>query len=210
MPRDKGTRVSGSGTGGNRRTHRFVPARVRGEGARGRLRLSERARRRVVIEHDDRLFHLGDVLELHQRTDVRVVFDLHHHRVHPAPGLEDPADALAAAYRTWPENVRPKAHLSSPRTEFRVVRRKRPGERKATESLVSPRFEQHADFVPPWELSALLAAAPGPLDVMLEAKAKDLAVLTLRAQVWRLDPRLAESEQHGRPEDAVPSNAEGL
>jgi UV DNA damage endonuclease len=152
-------------------------------------RLSEPARRRVVVEHDERLFDLADVLELHRRVGVRVVFDLHHHRLNPAPGLEDPADALAAAYATWPADVRPKAHLSSPRTDL-----PEPG---VNGRLRLPRLDRHADVVPPWELAQLLAAAPGPLDVMLEAKAKDLAVLALRAQLERLDPGLAAAEERG-------------
>lgn len=157
--------------------------------ARAWERLSEPARLRVAVEHDERLFDLADVLELHRRLGVRVVFDLHHHRLNPASDLEDPRDALAAAYATWPSDVRPKAHLSGPRTDL--------PEQGANGRLRLPRLDRHADVVPPWELAALLAAAPGPLDVMLEAKAKDLAVLSLRAQLERLDPELAVAEERG-------------
>jgi UV DNA damage endonuclease len=126
--------------------------------ARSFGRLSERAQRRVVVEHDERSFSLADVLRLHELTGVRVVYDLHHDRCNPSPGL-----GLADAYATWPSHVRPKAHLSSPRL-----------------ALPLPRLDAHADFVAPWDLRALLDASPGPLDVMVEAKAKDLAVLRLR------------------------------
>ena len=138
--------------------------------------LSERARSRVVVEHDERCFDLAAVLSLHERTGVRVVFDLHHHRCNPAAGLEDAGTAMAAALDTWPADVRPKVHLSSPRTEFRSVGgRRRP-----------PLLDQHADFVSPWDLVALLDAADRPLDVMVEAKAKDLAVLAVRGWLDRL------------------------
>ena len=138
--------------------------------------LSERARSRLVVEHDERCFDLSDVLALHERTGVRVVFDLHHHRCNPASGLEDVRTALAAALDTWPAGVRPKVHLSSPRTEFRSVGgRKRP-----------PLLDQHADFLSPWDLVTLLDAADRPLDVMVEAKAKDLAVLAVRRSLERL------------------------
>jgi len=172
-------------------------------------RLSERARARLVVENDERLFHVGDVLELHRRTGVRVVFDIHHHRLNQAPGLEAPAEALAAAYATWPAGVRPKAHLSAPRTELRLVKRRRPGERRAREVLAPPRLDQHADYVPPWELTALVRAAPGPLDVMVEAKAKDLAVLALRDQVARFDGEVALAEEYGSPGVALPSAGTG-
>ena len=130
----------------------------------------------MVVEHDERCFDLSDVLALHERTGVRVVFDLHHHRCNPASGLEDVRTALAAALDTWPSGLRPKVHLSSPRTEFRsVAGRKRP-----------PLLDQHADFLSPWDLVTLLDAADRPLDVMVEAKAKDLAVLAVRRSLERL------------------------
>jgi UV DNA damage endonuclease len=154
-------------------------------GAYGRL--SERARRRVAVEHDERLFSLDDVLELHRRTGVRTVFDLHHHRLN-GNGMETAA-AFAAAYGTWPAGVRPKAHVSTPRSELRVVRR------GGRDVLVPPRLEQHADFVSPWDAAELVRAAPGPFDLMLEAKAKDVALVALRAQLGRLAPEVSAGEE---------------
>jgi UV DNA damage endonuclease len=57
-----------------------------------------------------------------------------------------------------------------------------------------PLVDQHADFAAPWDLLELLSAAPGPLDVMVEAKAKDLAVLWLRRQLHRVAPAAAAAE----------------
>lgn len=147
--------------------------------------LSEGAQARLVVEHDERCFDLADVLHLHERTGVRVVFDLHHHRCKPAPGREDVAAALSAALATWPADVRPKVHVSSPRTELRSV-----GGR-----LRPPLLDQHADFLHPWDLLALLDAADRPLDVMVEAKAKDLAVEWLRAALARVAPAVAACEE---------------
>lgn len=151
--------------------------------------LSERARSRVVVEHDETSFDVDDVLELHRRTGVRVVYDHHHHRCNPARALPDAMDALAAVVATWPEEQRPKVHLSSPRTELRML-----GRGKAAR-LAAPLLDQHADFVTPWDLRELLALAPRPLDVVLETKAKDLAVLWLRDQLARLFPELAAAEE---------------
>jgi UV DNA damage endonuclease len=83
--------------------------------------------------------------------------------------------------------VRPKVHLSSSRTALRTVRDK----------AAAPLLDQHADFVTPWDLEELLGAAPGPVDVMIEAKAKDLAVDWLRAQLPRVAPALAAAEERG-------------
>ncbi len=173
------------------------PASALDRWARSYEALSEAARARVVVEHDETAFDLADVLELHRRTGVRVVYDHHHHRCNPAPALRDPGDALAAACATWPAGVRPKVHLSSARTELRLVKRRRAGARTAQEVAVPPLLDQHADFVVPWDLADLLAAAPGPLDVMLEAKAKDLAVAWLRTQLARVAPELAAAEERG-------------
>ncbi|MGE5691712.1 MAG: UV DNA damage repair endonuclease UvsE [Pseudomonadota bacterium] len=148
--------------------------------------LSDAARARVAVEHDETSFDAADVLELHRRTGVRVVFDLHHHRCNP--GSLDAGEALAAASATWGD-VRPKAHLSSPRTELRVVGR------GAAAKLVPPLLDQHADFATPWDLAELLRLAPGPLDVVVEAKAKDLAVLWLREQLARVAPELSAAEE---------------
>jgi len=123
-------------------------------------RLSDRARARVAVEHDERSFSLADVLWLHERTGVRVIYDLHHDRCKPSDAT------LADAYATWPDGVRPKVHVSSARL-----------------ALPRPRLDAHADFVAPWDVQAVLDAAPGPVDVMLEAKAKDLALLAVRAQL---------------------------
>jgi UV DNA damage endonuclease len=166
--------------------------------ARAYEALSERARARLVVEHDERSFSLEDVLELHRRTGVRVIYDHHHHRCNPSgAGVRD---ALA----TWPEGQRPKVHLSSPRTELRVV-----GRGKSARP-VAPLLDQHADFVTPWDLEELLSAADEPVDVMLEAKAKDLAVLWLREQLVRIAPAAAASEERvpqARRPSATPKTA---
>jgi UV DNA damage endonuclease len=156
-------------------------------------RLSESARSRVGLENDERLFHAGDVLDLHRRTGVRVVYDWHHGRILPAPRLSD-AEALAACLATWPERVRGKVHLSSPRTSVDVVKRPVAGTRRGREVVVTPALGPHADLVSPWDFLELVRAAREPLDVMLEAKAKDVALLWLRGRLAALAPEVAAAE----------------
>ena len=157
-------------------------------------RLSERARARLGLENDERLFNTGDVLELHRRTGVRVVLDWHHHRILATPGLAA-GEALAAAMATWAPGVRPKVHLSSPRVSVETVRRPVPGTRRARDHVVTPRLGPHADLVSPWDFLELHRAAASPLDVMLEAKAKDVAVGWLRRQLGVLAPEVAAAEE---------------
>jgi UV DNA damage endonuclease len=162
--------------------------------ARAAERLSPAARARLAVEHDERSFSLDDVLRLHEWTGVPVVFDLHHHRLKPAEGFEDTAAALAAATATWPAGQRPEVHVSSTRTEP-VPSGGRAGGRQAERP---PRLEQHAAYVTPWDLLEVLAAAPCPVDVMVEAKAKDLALVWLRRQLVRVAPSVAAAEERRR------------
>lgn len=167
--------------------------------ARAYERLSEQARARLALENDDGPFGVTDVLKLHRRTGVRIAYDHHHHRTSPESVEVPPAEALRAAYATWPADVRPKVHLSSPRLDLEISERRPAGTRRVERVPVTPRLTPHADFVSPWDLVDLLRAAPGPLDVMLEAKAKDLAVAHARAALARLFPDLAAAEERARP-----------
>ena len=145
-------------------------------------RLSERARERLVIENDDRTFALGHVLALHERTGLRVVWDILHHHCNDPDGIPD-REALEAALATWPAGVVPKIHFSSPKTAMEE-RKKRVG-RRVERSWVLPQLRAHADMIDPIAFEHFLrdTAAGLELDVMLEAKAKDLALLRLRAQI---------------------------
>ena len=134
-------------------------------------RLSERARARLVIENDDRVFGVGDVLRLAARCGLRVVFDLHHHHCHNPDGLDD-REALDRALATWPTGQTPKVHFSSPRLDVGAGGR-------------LPDLRAHADLIDPIAFRQFLrhTAAGLDFDVMLEAKAKDLAVLRLRTHL---------------------------
>ncbi len=141
--------------------------------------LPEPARRRVVVENDERSFCVDDILKIHGETGARLIFDYLHHMLNPCTlGL---ADALRACLATWPEGVAPKIHFSSPRTEMRPIERKNPTTGKREVTYQPPLVSQHSDYVNLLEF-LMFQQATGPItyDVMLEAKAKDLAVLELR------------------------------
>ncbi len=144
--------------------------------------LSERARARLVIENDDRTFGVADVVEFARRTGLRVVFDILHHRCHDPEGIDDDV-ALTAALDTWPAAVVPKVHFSSPRLDVQE-RRVRVG-RRVERRLVLPQLRAHADLIDPIGFEHFLrdTARGRDFDVMLEAKAKDLALLRLRGQL---------------------------
>jgi UV DNA damage repair endonuclease len=93
-------------------------------------------------------------------------------------GIPD-REALELAIATWPDGVRPKIHYSSPRTAVEERRGR----------LVLPPLRAHADMVDPigFERFVVDTARGLDVDVMLEAKAKDLALLRLREQLAARD-----------------------
>ena len=144
--------------------------------------LSDAARRRLVIENDDRSFGTLDVVQLAERTGLRVVWDVLHHHCHDPAGMSD-REALEAALASWPDDLTPKIHYSSPRldTETRRLRRGR----RVEQQIVLPQLRAHADLIDPigFERFMLDVVGERDFDVMFEAKAKDLALLRLRDQL---------------------------
>ena len=144
--------------------------------------LSERARARLVLENDDRVFGLRDALDVSRRGSLRLVFDVHHHACHDPAGIPE-REALELALATWPEGTTPKVHFSSPRLDVGERRRKIGRRVERVPLLPDPRL--HADLIDPMAFGAFLRHSVGEreLDVMLEAKGKDLALLRLRDQL---------------------------
>ena len=144
--------------------------------------LSPAARTRLAVENDDRFFGLGDVLRLSERIARPVVWDVLHHRCHDPDAIPD-REALALALATWPSGVVPKVHYASPKTAVEE-RRKRVG-RRVERSLRLPELRAHADLIDPISFEHFIGETGRGMDfdVMLEAKAKDVALLRLREQL---------------------------
>lgn len=68
-------------------------------------RLSPEVRARVVIENDERLFHIDDCLWVSRRTGLPVVLDVFHHEVYGDGRTL--SEALAAAQATWKQQDGP-------------------------------------------------------------------------------------------------------
>ena len=171
--------------------HADVPAAL-DRFARAANLLPETVRQRLVLENGDRQFSLRDVLWAHRRTGMPVVLDTLHHRCNN-PDAIPMLDGLKLALATWPAHLHPKIHLSSPRTAVRTLYRN--GEAR----IQMPLPHQHSDFLHPFEVIDLLQAAVSarlrPFDAMLEAKAKDVALLRLREQIRKYAPDLSRHVQ---------------
>lgn len=156
---------------------------------KGFARLSERAQKRLVIENDDRSFSLRDVLGVSAATGCPVVWDVLHHHCYDPERMPD-AEALALALDTWPDGVQPKMHYSTPRSTLEI-REKKVG-RKTIKTPAAPPLRAHADMIDPvgfeWFLQHVIGGQD--VDIMLEAKAKDIALLELRKHLLArgLDP----------------------
>ncbi|MCP4166777.1 MAG: UV DNA damage repair endonuclease UvsE [Chloroflexi bacterium] len=141
--------------------------------------------KRIALEHDDRRFGVVDCLWLHQKVGVRLVFDLLHHTILNPTHIPAP-QALAACLATWPPNQIPKIHISTPATEMVRDRRGEPH---------PPRLNRHSHYVNPFVVIDFLQSLPRmrDFDMMLEAKAKDLALLQLRKHMQQFAPHLCDT-----------------
>lgn len=125
-------------------------------------RLSPRARERLTVENDDRIFTPSDLLPICRTTGVPLVYDVHHHRCRPdALTVEE---ATAAALATW--NREPLLHVSSPIAGWD-----------------GPRPERHHDFIDPADFPDCWRVLDATVEV--EAKAKEVAVLRLKNELVR-------------------------
>ncbi len=118
--------------------------------------LSQDINNRLALENDDRVYTPADLLPVCMQTGVALVYDVHHHRC--LPDGKSIQETTQAAISTW--NREPLFHLSSPLNGWE----KGP-------------CRPHHDFIDPADLPDCWRDLDITVDV--EAKAKELAVLTL-------------------------------
>lgn len=119
------------------------------------------ARRRIALEHDDRIWTAREVLPLARAHGLPLVADTLHNAVLPSDPPLSTAALLDAAAPTWSAlGLRPKYHLASQRRGARAG--------------------AHADEIDAADWDEVARALRHPADLMLEAKAKDLALFALR------------------------------
>ncbi|MGV3774981.1 MAG: UV DNA damage repair endonuclease UvsE [Verrucomicrobiales bacterium] len=153
--------------------------------------LPEHVKNRLVLENDDLRFSAADVLQIHEQTGVRLIFDYQHFWCMNSQQL-DLRETVQKFLSTWPAGVRPKIHFSTPRSEMREVTRKNKKSGKNETAFVAPVWTGHADFCNPFEFCTFMRTVNGfKFDVMLESKSKDLALIRLRADMLRYAPDVA-------------------
>ena len=115
-------------------------------------RLSKSVRSRLTVENDDKatMYSVLDLMYIHQQIGIPIVFDYHHHKFCTGGLTEE--EALKLASTTWPDGIIPVVHYS--------------------EAKEGNKPQAHADLIKDLPNTYGL-----DIDIMVEAKSKELAIL---------------------------------
>ena len=116
-------------------------------------RLPEAVQTRLTVENDDKasMYSVKDLMYIHQRTGIPIVFDYHHHKF--CTGDLSEKDALEMAMSTWADGIKPLVHYS--------------------ESAPGKIPQAHSDYI-----FEKINTYGYDLDIEVEAKMKELAVIS--------------------------------
>ena len=120
-------------------------------------RLPESVRTRLTVENDDKgsMYSVKDLMYIHERIGIPIVFDYHHHKFCTGGLTEE--EALRLAVSTWGD-IKPVVHYSESKSLHE------------NNDKIKP--QAHSDYI-----SSLPNTYGLDVDVMLEVKAKELALL---------------------------------
>tara|TARA_Y100000992_G_scaffold74931_1_gene47305 strand:- start:383 stop:1315 length:933 start_codon:yes stop_codon:yes gene_type:complete len=134
------------------------------ESAMGRFcknfeRLPENVQTRLVVENDDKasMYSVKDLYEgIHKKIGIPITFDYHHYKFNTGGQTEQ--EALELAMSTWPNGIVPAVHYSESRAEHLL------------DESIKP--QAHSDII-----NDLPNTYGKEVDVMVEAKSKELSIL---------------------------------
>ena len=120
-------------------------------------RLPESVQSRLTVETDDKasMYSVKDLMYLHERIGIPIVFDYHHHKFCTG-GLSE-QEALELAISTWPDDITPVVHYSESRSKEQL------------DESIKP--QAHSDLI-----KELPNTYGNNVDIMVEAKHKELAI----------------------------------
>jgi len=126
-------------------------------------KLSDSVKKRLTIENDDKasMYNVKDLMYIHERIGIPIVFDYHHHTFNTGDLSEQ--SALELAMSTWPDGITPVVHYSSSKPKETGNPKDKP--------------QAHADYI-----LEEINTYGYDIDIMLECKAKELALLEYREQ----------------------------
>ena len=128
-------------------------------------KLPDNVRRRLVLENCEKCFHIQDCLDVSSEISIPVVFDSHHYTcynmMHPDVKLEEESYYIPLILETWKKRgIKPKFHVSE----------QGPG-----------KCGHHSDYIEvlPEYMLEIPQKYGVKIDIMIEAKKKELAVFKL-------------------------------
>ncbi len=124
-------------------------------------RLPESVQTRLTVENDDKasMYSVKDLMYIHERIGIPIVFDYHHHKFNTGGLTEEEALKLAAS--TWGD-IKPVVHYSESKSLH-----------EGNESI---KPQAHSDYI-----SNYIDTYGLDVDIMIEAKAKELTLLEYRS-----------------------------
>lgn len=123
--------------------------------------LSHSVQSRLTVENDDKasMYSVKDLMFIHETIGIPIVFDYHHHQF--CTGDLSEKEALELAILTWPDGITPIVHYSSSKQKETGNAKEKP--------------QAHADYI-----LEEINQYGYEVDIMLECKAKELALLEYR------------------------------
>lgn len=123
--------------------------------------LSHSVQSRLTVENDDKasMYSVKDLMFIHETIGIPIVFDYHHHQF--CTGDLSEKEALELAILTWPDGITPIVHYSSSKQKETGNEKEKP--------------QAHADYI-----LEEINQYGYDVDIMLECKAKELALLEYR------------------------------
>ena len=120
--------------------------------------LPESVQTRLTVENDDKasMYSVKDLMYIHERIGIPIVFDYHHHKF--CTGDLSEQEALELAMSTWPEGITPVVHYSESKSLHESNEKLKP--------------QAHSDYI-----NNLPNTYGNKVDIMVESKAKELAIL---------------------------------
>ena len=134
-------------------------------------KLDEESKNMIILENDDKVFKIEDVLKICKILNIPMVLDYHHYKCNRVEPLEQ---HIKEIINTW-NNITPKMHLSSKKN--------------------NKEFRSHHDYINLEdfiELTNILKKENKNIDIMIEAKQKDMALFKLIRELKYKDYKLID------------------
>ena len=121
--------------------------------------LNDDIKNSIILENDDKVFNANDIFYICNKLNIPMVFDIHHHRINHCNF------DFNNFIKTWNnQELKPKMHISSSKDKKNI---------RAHNNYIN--YNEYKDF--------FKFVKNYDIDIMVEAKMKNLALLKLRNKI---------------------------